>query len=126
MSEQPQRDETTGRFLPGNSGFGGRPKGARSKLGEAFLQALHDDFAEHGIEAIKRVRVEKPDAYVRTIASLLPAQMHLDITTDDVSDHDLIERVRQLAAIAQPLLSLTGDGGVSSRADAATDYAGRA
>ena len=52
MNDQPQRDDETGRFLPGNSGFGGRPKGARSKLGEAFIQALHDDFEEFGVAAI--------------------------------------------------------------------------
>jgi hypothetical protein len=35
-----QKDPNTGRFLPGNSGFGGRPKGARSKLTTEFF----DDF----------------------------------------------------------------------------------
>jgi hypothetical protein len=27
----------------------GRPKGARNKLGEAFLDALYDDFKVHGV-----------------------------------------------------------------------------
>lgn len=34
----------------------GRSKGARSKLGEAFLDALLADFTERGVEAINRVR----------------------------------------------------------------------
>ena len=32
---KPGKDATTGRFITGNNG-GGRPKGARSKLGEAL------------------------------------------------------------------------------------------
>jgi hypothetical protein len=32
-----ERDPDTGQFLVGHSGIGGRPKGSRNKLGEAFL-----------------------------------------------------------------------------------------
>ena len=40
-------------FRPGQSGNPkGRPVGARSKLGEAFLEALQDDFATHGAAVI--------------------------------------------------------------------------
>jgi hypothetical protein len=35
---------------PGNPG---RPKGSRNKLGEAFIQALAEDFERHGAEAIE-------------------------------------------------------------------------
>ncbi|WP_427026602.1 hypothetical protein ACP4J4_20245 (plasmid) [Aureimonas ureilytica] len=53
----------------------GRPKGARSKLSEAFLEALRADFDEHGIAAIRAVREEKPDQYLRVIASILPKEI---------------------------------------------------
>jgi hypothetical protein len=33
---------------------------------------LADDFERHGVEAIERVRIEKPEAYIKVIASLLP------------------------------------------------------
>lgn len=70
MGDEPKR--VIGRpFKPGE---GGRPKGARSKLSEAFLQALSDDFAEKGIEAIKQTRVDKPEAYLKVIASVLPKE----------------------------------------------------
>jgi hypothetical protein len=46
-------------FKPGNPG---RPKGSRNKFGEAFIQALADDFERHGTEVIERVRIEKPEA----------------------------------------------------------------
>ena len=38
--ENPVRDIRTGRFLVGNPGNGGRPPGARSLLGEQFLEDL--------------------------------------------------------------------------------------
>jgi len=41
--KQENNGKRTGyRFKPGNK-FGGRTKGARNKLNEQFLQALHDD-----------------------------------------------------------------------------------
>jgi hypothetical protein len=75
-----EKDEKSGRFLPGNSGFSGRPKGSRNKLGEAFISALHDDFAQHGPRVIEAVRTEKPDQYLKVVASILPKQ--LEIKTD--------------------------------------------
>ena len=39
--------------LTGNNGSTGRPKGSRNKLGEAFLEAMHADFEQHGVEVIK-------------------------------------------------------------------------
>lgn len=111
MSEHPSRDEQTGRFLPGNIG-GGRPKGSRNKLGEAFIEALHDDFCEHGVAAIQVVRAEKPDQYLKVIASLLPKDVNLNVNNaDEMSDDELIERIRALSATIQPFLSLEGAGG---------------
>lgn len=55
----------------------GRPKGARNKLGEAFVKALHEDFEQHGIAAVERVRDEKPDHYLKVIASLLPKEIEV-------------------------------------------------
>ena len=75
---KPEQDEK-GRFVSGNIG-GGRPKGARAKLGEAFLNALQEDFAANGIDAIATVRDEKPDQYLKVIASILPKELEL---TDD-------------------------------------------
>lgn len=62
------------RFKPGNPG---RPKGARNKLGEAFVKALHEDFEKNGVAAVERVRDEKPDQYLKVIASLLPKEIEV-------------------------------------------------
>lgn len=63
-------------FKPGQSGNpAGRPKGARSKLGEAFLKELLADWEEHGAKAIIDMRDEKPGDYVKVVASLLPKEI---------------------------------------------------
>ena len=112
-----QKDAKTGRFLPGNSGFSGRPKGSRNKLGEDFIRALHEDFQEHGVAAIQAVRADKPDAYLKVIASLLPRE--LKVTTEtELTDDQLIERIQQLDAIIRPFLGLEGEGGVSGGSEA--------
>ena len=64
-------------FKKGNPGGPGRPKGSRSKLSEAFLKALSDDFDEHGLDAVQKVRDEKPDAYLNVIGKLMPKLMEL-------------------------------------------------
>lgn len=69
-----ERDDK-GRFLSGNPG---RPRGARHKLGEAFIQALHDDFHAHGVEAIQRVREKKPEAYLAALVKLMPQHVKVD------------------------------------------------
>lgn len=84
-------------FEPGNTANPlGRPKGSRNKLGEAFVQALADDFDKHGVSVIATVRAEKPDQYMKVIASLLPKELKIE-TTGDLTDEQLDKRIRQLA-----------------------------
>ncbi len=66
----------THRFAPGE---GGRPKGARNLLQGSFIRALADDFAQHGAAIIARCRDEKPDQYLRVIASVLPKSEPIQI-----------------------------------------------
>jgi len=82
-------------FKPGNPG---RPKGSRNKLGEAFVQALHADFEEHGVAVIQEVRKDKPHEYLKVVASLLPKELKIE-RVDELSDSELDQRIRQLAGI---------------------------
>ncbi len=97
-----------GRFVTGNIG-GGRPKGARNKLGEAFIEALHDDFNEHGAAAIVATRTDKPDQYLKVIASLLPKDINLNINDEtELTDDELISRIRTLTEAVAPFLAGIG------------------
>lgn len=96
-------------FKPGNPG---RPKGARNKLGEAFLEAMHDDFEAHGVAAIVQVRTEKPDQYLKVIASILPKDLNVNINQmDDLTDDQLIQRIRSLDSAIRPFLDAQGASG---------------
>jgi hypothetical protein len=101
-------------FKPGNPGGPGRPKGSRNKLGEAFLEALCDDFKEHGVQAIIDMRQESPKDYVKVVASTLPSQLNVKVSEwDELTDEQLDRRIASL-------LSQLNQAGVgSSSGDAA-------
>jgi hypothetical protein len=61
------RDGKTGRFVPGNKGNGGRPKGSRNKLGEAFLEDLRDAGTNTARKPCERVRDPSPALSVRSL-----------------------------------------------------------
>jgi hypothetical protein len=61
-------------------GEGGRKRGAKNRLNWSFLSALADDFEQHGIEAIRICRVEKPDRYLQIVAGLMPKELEITET----------------------------------------------
>ena len=81
------RDEH-GHFLAGNGG-GGRKRGSRNKLSETFLETVAKDFADHGADAVMRLREEDPATYLKLIAWLIPRELILK--REEASDVDLAE-----------------------------------
>ena len=120
------RDDTTGRFLPGNSGNGGRPRGARSKLSEGFLDALQADFERHGAGVIETVRQKDPTAYLKVVANLMPARLEaqleaqVDVNMGGFGDTNSISDVLEMVAREaghEAAVTLAGMFGIK-----ATDY----
>lgn len=64
------------RFKPGQSGNpSGRPRGARNRLAGELLEALADDFSQHGVSAVTKVRETDPTAYLRIVTGLMPKEV---------------------------------------------------
>jgi hypothetical protein len=109
---QPKRDPKTGRFLvghahaspvhrflPGNSGLPGRPKGARNKLSEAMIEDLFQDWKAHGIQAIRKCRETRPSDYLKIVAMIVSTASDLSGLADGMHDAEveaLIEERRQM------------------------------
>ena len=90
---------------PFPKGHTGRPRGAKNRLEKSFLEALADDFAAHGADAIKICRIERPDTYVKIVASLMPKSLELTAHSieRELSDEELaiaLDKIRQLRASA--------------------------
>jgi len=90
----------------GNTG-GGRPRGSRNKLGEAFLLDIYEHWKKNGAEAIARVYKERPDVYLKVVASILPQQLDIkDGTFDGISD----EQLNAILAFACNALGIADEG----------------
>jgi hypothetical protein len=94
-------------WKPGMSGNpSGRKTGSRNKLSAEFLDALYLDFAEHGAQVIAKVRIEKPDVYLKVVSNLMPARLEAQLEAkvdvnhsfgDCNSTADILEMVAQEA-----------------------------
>lgn len=82
----------------------GRPRGARSKLGEAFLEDLRDAWLEHGAEALRRCARDEPAQFVRVVAGLMPKDINLNLSTDPAAFAATFKEAVELLGNQAPVL----------------------
>ena len=99
-------------FEKGRPKTGGRVKGAKNRLSHAFLTALAEDFEQHGIEALKIARIERPVEYIKVVAGLMPKEFEImDSHLADLSDEELDVFIAKLRAqLRNPLVADVGSG----------------
>lgn len=122
--DTPKKTNLRAAWQPGQSGNpAGRPKGARSKLGEAFIEDMLADWEANGAAAIVKVRTDKPDAYLKVVASILPKDLNVNFNqADTMTDEQLIERIRSLDAAIRPFLDAEGKSGTDIGSGPATAH----
>jgi hypothetical protein len=96
-------------FKPGNPG---RPKGARNRLGEAFIEDLLAAWESRGASAITSVIDKRPQDFLKVVASLMPKDLNVNVNQiGEMTDEQLIDRIRKLDATIGPFLAAHGTDG---------------
>jgi hypothetical protein len=85
-----------GRFLTGKNGGPGPPKGSRNNLSEDFVADLQADWSANRRGVLGRVRQDRPEAYLKVVASLIPRQIEAEVTTE-TSEYRLEKLADKLA-----------------------------
>lgn len=103
MDKPIEKDSETGRFVTGNIG-GGRPKGARNKLGEAFFGDMFEAWQSQGKSVIAAVIEKDPAAFLRSMVAIMPKQVEVDINqydsmTDDQLKQQFLAALREANAL---------------------------
>ena len=82
-------------WKPGQSGNPmGRPKGAKNKISEKFLENLQDNWEKHGIGALEKAAESDPMQYVKMVASLVPRELKQE-TSINISFIEALKQINQ-------------------------------
>ncbi|MCP5099911.1 MAG: hypothetical protein GY943_30530 [Chloroflexi bacterium] len=99
-------------FKPGQSGNpNGRVKGSRNKLADKFITDIYHAWQDQGKSVILKVIADKPDVFLRTVAGILPKEMHINVNKfEGMTDAQLVQQLEILDELIQPILA-DGFGG---------------
>ncbi len=102
-SDGPRRRGPGRPFPAGTSGNpAGRPKGARNRLGEAFLDDLRALWETDGEACLREALREKPMEFAKMVAGLLPKELLVgSAPEEDMSDAELADTIESLRAVAR-------------------------
>ena len=85
----------------------GRPRGAKTRLSNAFVTDVLAEWEKGGKDALRIFRIEEPGRFCVMVASLMPRELMIETVTSELPDEELdamILRLREQLAQEQPLL----------------------
>jgi len=99
-------------FQKGMQKIGGRIKGSRNKISEAFLKDLAAEWEVSGPDALKVMAKEEPGNFVKVVAALLPKEFEInDNRLADLNDDELDNLINELRTkLRTAVIERIGDG----------------
>ncbi|MGT2443464.1 hypothetical protein ACU4I5_12940 [Ensifer adhaerens] len=105
----------------------GRPrartrKAVRTKLGELFLEDMLSAWESRGAAAIHALIEKNPNDFLKTIAALMPKDVTINPNQmGEMTDEQLLERIRKLDQTIRPFLAASGADGTDDGDRAAAE-----
>ncbi len=113
---KPDQDQKTGRFVNGNSGGPGRPKGSgRKELARAFIEDMQKAWEAKGAEVLANVIESDPATFLRSMVAIMPKELDVNVNrydemTDDQLKSQFLAALREARALGLDI----GPGGAAS------------
>ncbi|WP_337267496.1 hypothetical protein [Oryzifoliimicrobium ureilyticus] len=93
------------------AGEGHELQDTRVRLGEAFLEDLLTAWKSQGQAAISKVIDSRPQDFFKVVAATMPKDVTLNVSQiGELSDAELIDRIKALDAAIAPFLASAEDG----------------
>jgi hypothetical protein len=103
-------------FEAGRSKTGGRVKGTRNTISEAFLKDLALEWEQSGPDALKVMAREEPGNFVKVVAALLPKELEIsDNRLADLNDDELDNLINELRTrVRTAIAEHVGSGAITT------------